>query len=247
MLIHFRFSPLCNEHVVQNYSTMLRELPPVRKDSVFVFLEYEQHQLYIQHKGDDYADDLDQLVDKLWRLKKDSLKPFIAGCVERHRNALLLLKSLIQRRADDAYVQLVWESIRNSSKSSLDKLHCYASVAELKRLVFERDISVKHVERALIMTGQSLGYGGGSVDKVQLLSIVIFWEAPEHVIAHFLSQVPDNYQLAQGVVSRLLLLKKYPIEFCRRLIRRCKKMDACCQQRLRRLRPDLAEELGPLV
>ena len=45
--------------------------------------------------------------------------------------------------------------------------------------------------------------------KAHMLYTGMLWEASEKVIIHFLDQVPNDYQLDQGMIIRLFQLVKY--------------------------------------
>ena len=77
-----------------------------------------------------------------------------------------------------------------------------------------------------------------------MLYTVMFWEAPEKVIDHFLEQVPRDFEVDCEFVWRLLLLTKYSIDFYKRLIRRCEGLSMCMLIETGELRPALAVELG---
>ena len=80
--------------------------------------------------------------------------------------------------------------------------------------------------------------------EVHVLYTVIFWEAPEKVIDHFLDQVPNGFKLNYYRVLKLLLVTKYSNRLCIKLLQRCGGISSIWQDKLRQFRPDVAKKLS---
>lgn len=186
------------------------------------------------------------LIDKMSPVQDSSLTPLIRKYGELYCGAPKLLKSLIRRKADDAYVQVIWDSMQNLWELQMTELVCcFAPVGSLKRLVFEQDISVDSVEE---MFGQLNGpRDGWRLSKdARIFYAVLFWEAPERVIDHFLSLLPSDLKLEYALVFSLLLVEKYSSGLCGKLITRLEAVGGISLNQINEYRPDLAQELGLL-
>lgn len=150
IMIPFRFSLIHNEHVVQNYEKMLGESPEFRYYCACAFLICGQCSLTNQcafGKLSDY--ELEALVAKMHRLGEDALAPAINKCLKCLGSAPELLKSLVQQKADESYIQLVWDSVQNGRARAIQCYCCAAPLAVLKRLTYEQDIPVEEAKRLL--------------------------------------------------------------------------------------------------
>lgn len=246
MLIRFRFSSICNDSVIQNYESMLANFSPAGFHSTRALLDCGLHTLIDRYGFDNYAEaDLAMLISRIHQLKDDRLAPLIPKCLKNLRNAPKLLKRLIQTKADEAYIKLVWDSIQSAEMfRTINDHSCSAPLEVLKRLVLEQDISVDTVHGMLGMLEGFQGNGFGVSKEAHALYTVMFWEAPENVINHFLHQVPNDFKLESESVWGVLVLKKYSSEFCARMIHRLGPINGFGRTEIEQFRPDLALELG---
>ena len=192
-----------------------------------------------------YDSILEMFLDKMYGLKDDNLNGLMREFMKLYTAAPELLKCLIQKKAEDSHIELVWDSIQSRDKRFYD-YYCYVPLAALKRLVYEQDISIDNVQKMLSTLN---GFQEGekrSPQEVHVLYTVIFWEASEKVISHFLKQVPNGFKLNYHRVLKLLLVTKYSRGLCIRLLQRCGRMNPYWQDKLQDFRPDLAWELGLL-
>lgn len=244
MLVRFHFSPICNSHVVLNYDTMVRGLTEVDFHSMHALVDCNQHYLVYQCAiGYSSEVDLGPLTDKMAQFRGHNVNWLIGKCVGRSYGAPGLLRRLIRRRAADAHVQLVWDSIQRTPRfRTVDDHSCSAPLGTLKTLLLEQDISIEDAQRMLGALCGFQGYGADISKELHILYTVIFWEAPERVIDHFLGQVPGECKLNCRVVVRLLMMAKYSSELCRKLIRCCGQMEPDMEAKLKLFRPDLVTE-----
>lgn len=244
MLVRFYFSPICNSHVVLNYEAMLKGLTEVGCHSMYALVDYDQHYLIYQCAiGYSSEVDLGPLTDKMAQFTGHNVNWLIGKCVMRSYGAPGLLRRLIRRRAADAHVRLVWDSIQNTPRfRTIDDHSCSAPLGILRTLLLEQEISIEDAQRMLGALCGFRGYGADISKELHILYTVIFWEAPERVIDHFLGQVPGECRLNSKAVVRLLLLTKYSRELCRKLIRCCEQMEPDMVAKLELLRPDLVVE-----
>ena len=92
-------------------------------------------------------------------------------------------------------------------------------VHSLKRLMFEKDISVAAVEK---MLSEEQDYQLGryaQYKKIVSFYTVMYWEAPEEVVIHFLGQLPPNCKHTLDFILRLSRSTKYSIELWGRLVK----------------------------
>lgn len=246
MLIRFRFSPICNGNVVQNYESMLENFLPAGFHSTCALLDFELHTLVDRYGFASFVEaDLAMLINRIYQLKDDRLVPLIPKCIKNLRNAPKLLKRLIQTKADEAYIQPVWDSIQSADMfRTINDHSCSAPLEVLKSLVFEQSISIDNVQRMLGILEGFQGNGVKVSKEAHALYTVMFWEAPETVISHFLDQVPNDFKLDHKSAWEVLVLTEYSDEFCARLIHCLEPIDSFGRGQIRQFRPDLAIKLG---
>lgn len=242
MLIHFRFSPVCNEHIVQNYNVMLESLPTAYYYIMSAFLACKQFQLVALCDIENACNvALEGLISKMMRIQDEGVAPLLQRCIGRLQSAPRLLKCLIQRRVRDAHVQLVWESIQARQLCTLDDSSCSVPTAILEGLLFEQGMTVD-AERVLWMLDGFQWYSEIISKEARILYTAMFWEASEEIIIHFLDLMPSDYLLKRKPVMRLLRLTKYSSEFCKMLIRRTRITTRVLWKATLEFRPDLAAE-----
>lgn len=243
MLIRFRFSDICNAHVIQNYTSMMEEPLILSYHTICALLDCNQYELADRFQVDDITEaDLEALIDRMYRLKNEKFNPLISRCIGHLFGAPKSLKCLIQRRAGNPHTQLVWESI-NSTRwhRSAEHDYCTAPLVMLERLVFEPDISVSDVSSMFDEFYGSESCLARTSKEAYVLYAVMFWEAPERVIMHFLDLVPQGFKLEFGPIWRLLLLAKYSTELCVRLVQRLKPQSSSRRRKLLKFKPYLAK------
>lgn len=245
VLTRFRFSANCNGHIIQNYDVMLKKQPSFYYQTVFALLDCRQFQmLAVDSCTFRSPTTFEALIDKMSTVQDSSLVAVIGKYGELYCDAPRLLKCLIQRKAGDSYIQVIWSSIQNlRGLQMMEHVCCLAPLESLKRLVFEQDISVDSV---LEMLGQLDGFdsGGKFPKEVRILYTVLFWEAPERVIDYFLNLLPAGFVLDYALIFNLLLVTKYSSKLCGKLIARLETVGGISWSQIKEFRPDLAEELS---
>lgn len=191
---------------------------------------------------------MDALLDKMCRLRNDCPRQFIHKCTGYIDIASKLLKCLVERKADAAFVQLVWNSIYSALQPfSVKHQYCLAPLEELKHLLFEPNASVHRIERVLSTLNGFQLYGLEVQKEVHVLYTVMFWEASKRVLEHFLGKVPIEYKLEYVPILMLVQSAKYSDGLCRKLILQCRQMDPDEQIRLLEFRSDpITEPINPL-
>lgn len=245
-LIHFHFSPVCNEHITEKFQSMRADLRKIDYYAASALLTWGQFEWLGQCNFDHLSDsDLEALVDKMYRLNDVRLIPLLQKCISHFCNAPKLLRRLIQRNADDSYVNLVWDAIQNASRPcTTNDYSCSAPVSTLKRLAFEPEISVDSVQKLLSGLNGFHVYGEVVSKEAHVLYTVLFWEASETVIVHFLDLVPKDCELADDAFLDLVRLKRYSDEFWRKFFRRFEQPVCYMRLDLPEIRPDLILELN---
>lgn len=236
MLIRFRFSSICNGYVVQNYEQMRERPLTIGYHTTWALLDCEQYELAQWYSSTYiYAADFEPFIGKMYRLKNGDLEAFIPRCFQNYWDAPNLLKHLIQRRAEPAYIWFIWEAIIGQLTRATGWQCCSVSLATLQRLAYEQDISVPNVQEILCMLAGFQDRDGNEISReVHVLYMVMFWEAPEEVIDHFLDLVPHDLKLDDELIWGLLLVTKYSVGFCGKLAARLQETEDQIE-----LRPDL--------
>lgn len=245
MLTRFRFSPACNAHVIQNYDTMLEGASRIRCRFIWTIMDCGQAGLLDRYTLYLSEGDWEVFIDKMRRYKGSNLESLLQDSLKMVQNAPELLRRLVKRRAGDSYVQLVWSSIQSTPRYRFVKDHCCSAPLEaLKSLVFEQDMAVDTVQVMLSMLD---GFECGRHDvpkEVHALYTLMFWEASEKTIGHFIDQMPRDWRLDLGLVRSLLRSTKYSRGFSRRLIQCLGGTSPDELGSLLEFRPDLLQELG---
>lgn len=85
-------------------------------------------------------------ISKMCRLEDKSLYPVMQSFLGRKRAPSNPFKRLIQRKAAESFIQLVWDSIQNTpGLLTLSHYSCFIPLAALKCLALDQIISVNSV------------------------------------------------------------------------------------------------------
>lgn len=173
-----------------------------------------------------YSKELCKELLKRVELTEEWQPEILRDLVQKHRPDLEkefkaapeLLKALIREKADDTKVQLVWEEIlgRLWFWTSYCEF-CTASLAVIKRLVFELDVPFESLQEMFRMPGGFEQLSDFYPKEVYALYTVAFWQAPERAIRYFLDQLPDGYRLDLEAVTGFGGLKYYSKELRERI------------------------------
>lgn len=245
MLIRFRFSSLCNQHIIHNYSLMLAEGLQASYCSLCAFLDHGQSKRASERLSMVLGWAASEaVIERAYRVAGRSMAALYTKYGEVFSGAPKLLKRLLKRNVNDPRARLVWSSIQSASRTRrVDDYGCLAPLATLKRLLYEKDISAADVTR-MVSTLDGFRCNGMQISQeLHVLYTVIFWEVSENVIAHFLDQVPEACKLECDFIWGLLLMKKYSKEFCGKLLWHIKGAGSYWGKMVREYRPDLAETL----
>lgn len=249
VLIRFYFNPIHTGNATESYLRMLRSLE-AGYHTICAFLDCRQYAVVSKCHFDDISDYYRELIiDKVYQLKEDCLDPLIMKCGKCLEEPLEFLRLLVKRKAEDSYVQAVWNSIRRPSKSEAPEDHSsLESLNALRRLMFEQNVSIAAVDKILDMLAQHKIFGTKITDKERAyaLYLLMFWEAPESVVDHFLDQIPGTYKFDQEKLEPLVQSAKYSNQFWIKLMGRLGKMKSDLRNELCEFRPELLEKLRRL-
>lgn len=246
MLIRFGSRFVSNECIAQNCTAMLDVM--VRSDfhTSCAFLDCQQYELLAQRTFNITIDCVKAVfIHKVYLLKDTSLHALLQTYVEQYFAAPYLLQSLIERKAEDTYVELVWRAIQSRQMTyRIPDKCCYLPIETLRALVFEPDMSIGTVQEML--SGMSVCHAGSKVVSRQAMRLytAIFWGAPERIVGHFFDQISGDYDLEPQFVRILVSSPKYSSEFCRKLVLGSETMRSRQLHELKQIRPDLVSEPG---
>lgn len=247
-LIRFRFSPVCNEHVTQNYTYMLNKQTTMRYHAICAFLDCGQFELAGQDDRYDLSDmESEALIDKIYWLKNSHLDSLLQRCISGLRGAPKLLKSLLRRKAEDAYVQLVWDSIQSTTWFLTVDFHCCsAPLAAIKMLMCNETLSHSYAEEMLSMLSGYAGSFGTDISKeAHVLYTVIFGEAPEPIVAYFNDQARGCLWADEEYILGPIRVPKYSDMLCESLLQHVVSSGTSrIEMEISRFRPCLSRKLG---
>lgn len=243
VLTRMRFSPLCNAHITQNYDAMLKELPGVHYHTACAFLDSRQSGLAGRYDLSHLCDhQLGSLIGKLHQMEGFQPSLLLRRLAEHYMDAAKLLKHLVQIKADDAYAQLIWDSIQVANRHTDFKDHCCAApLSALRRLMHEPDISVCMVQK-ILGTLAGFQWNQASISKeAHALYTAMFWEAPDGIIEYLLAQVSDEAPVYHPSIWQLLVATKYSSGLCWKFLN-CLKAETTIWAQVFKFRPDLIKE-----
>lgn len=245
MLIHFRFSALCNQHIIRNYNLMLAEGSQANYHSICAFLNHGQDKRASERLNMVLGWAASEaVIERAYRITGRSMAILYTKYGEVFSGAPKLLKRLLKRNVKDPRARLVWSSIQSTSRTRrVDDYGCLAPLAALKRLLYEQSISIADVTEMLSMLDGFECNGKKVSQELHVLYTVMFWEAAENVMAHFLDQVPETCRLDCDFIWGLLLTRKYSKEFCEKLLWHVREAGSYWDKMVREYRPDLAGTL----
>lgn len=243
MLIRIRFSPLCNDHIVQNYERMLEKLVKLCPHTVSAFLDCRQYQLLRPCAISTYGEGWDVIIYRLCRLKDKGLSSFTRRLFDRFVGVPELLKRLVRQDEVDSYAQVAWEFMQASGQSGrIAEYCCSAPLAVLKSLLLEKDISMHDIEKMVDALHGFMWQGRVVSKELHCLYTAMFWEAPEDVVDYFLGQVPGKCRLELEHVWKFILLEKYSAGLAIRLMKRLGPESLRLRKKRAKFLPDLVAE-----
>lgn len=243
MLIRIRYSPLCNDQIIENYERMLEKPSKLCPDTVSAFLDCRQYQLLRPCAISENNQDWGVVIYKLCRLKDKSLGLFTKRLLESFVGVPELLKCLVWQDEEDSYAQLVWDFMQTTGQADgIAEYCCLAPLAVLKRLLLEKYISMDDIHS---MTDALHGFKWQEKlvsRELHCSYTAMFWEAPEGVIDYFLEQVPSICRLELEPVWKLILLAKYSAGLALKLMQRLGPESLCLRKKRAKFLPDLVAE-----
>lgn len=249
VLIRFYFNPVYTGNVTKSYLRMLGSLED-DYHTICAFLDCRQYAIISGWNFDDWSDYYrERIIDKVYQLNEDCLNPLILKCGKCLEEPLEFLRLLVKRKAKDSFVQAVWNSIRKPSRSEAPGDHgSLESLSALRRLMFEQDVSIAAVDKILVVLAQHRVFGAKITDKARAhgLYLLMFWEAPESIVDHFLDQIPSTYKFDPDKLGPLLRSAKYSNEFWMKLMGRLGRMKYALRDELCEFRPELLAEFRHL-
>lgn len=257
MLLRFRFSQHSTGGARLRCIRMIREKPTLGYHTARAFIDCGQSQHVGQFKLVlNSVCALEALMASMHRRGDGNLPLLVQNFpqVEVEGRALLshwrllhrmpnLLKTLIQQGAANWYTQPIWEWIQILSKDEYkDEWCCLLPLESIKRLMLEKEISTDTVQK---MLSEVQGYRDYEVVPVEVavLRIVMFWEAPENIIAFFLAKVKPSCFISLSYFVHLFYSHKYSVGLLRQLSRHLQGNTVYLKTLLQELRPDLLKIL----
>lgn len=239
-------SPMCNEHVVQNYvSMMLKQqfgylglctLVECGLDDMFKWSNFSEYDIP--------SADLAAFIYDASRLHQLDLVSVCAKLLVKKQDVTQLVKSLIQRGAEDWYIQSFLDALRESEPRGLFSPYCFwAPLGVLKRLALEPNLLLAQVQEMLTEVGECQYNGEGMTRSIHILYMLMFWEAPEKVLAHYWVLIPEGVVIPFEMISQSLLSAKYSAKFITTRIELCGTLTWTMKHTVVEFRPDVAKEL----
>lgn len=221
VLIRLRFSSMCNEHVVGNYRVVLEE-KQFSYHSFDALLECRQHEFIAGIDLDATGENAPSaLIDRLFRSGKVDFTPALAKLLVERGVYACLVKSLIRKGSNAFSVEYLFDAYQAKGKKYYDSEFCFAAPFRLiERLVLDPEFSIADAQETVALAKGYVLYGERFSCEAHALHILIFWEAPEPVIAHFFDQVPLKITLPFELLKIFLLSKKYSTQFLAKCVLR---------------------------
>ena len=139
-----------------------------------------------------------------------------------NRSLIWMVKSLVQRKASSAYIQVVLDNLPFKN-IAWNPDHCCAVPLEvLQCRTFETSLSPKKVRRMLSMVREKYYFHGRVSRKIHIFHILIFWEVPEAVLSYFLDHIGPRHKISYEMIEDLVRSPKYSTQFLREYAERPK-------------------------
>lgn len=247
MLTHFRFSLVHSPAIIQAYDTMMENLSQTGFSFILALADCGQFQLIDQcWVAPEKTCFWEMVIDKIYQLKYGSHYALIMANYIMHMepNPRLLLR-LIQRKVDGAYIRRAWDRICMAIlPGPRDEHSCGAQLETFKSIALGLETSFDDAQAVFSRIARLYGLDDQAALAGAVFSIASYWEVSEGMLDYLLDLVPEGDTIDQKCIEPLLYLKKYSIEFWRKLIGRCGKVESHMWETLQGFRPDLIEELG---
>lgn len=244
ILIHIRFSNMVNQQVIENYEAMLGQ-NALGFHSLCALLDCKAldviGRLDRRRLKWNYADQI-AFVDRLYRSGNVQLVSLFADAVVRTAPGVIFVESLILRKADKAYIQIFLDAIVKHPEDSVLKRCLCAPLSVLTCFASDCELSIAKIDE---MLAGIMGYSFRDEQVSQELHTVhmlLFWKAPEAVIAHYMQRLPDKELIDPMLVTRAVRAKRYSDDFVVDCGERCETVDDV-EREISEFRPSLAKKL----
>lgn len=241
MLVRFHSSPVCNDHVAQNYESMRGPRLEIGYYTACAFLDYGQFQWLGQCDFSiRFEDALEALLQRVHQLQDDNLTPLIQYCVTNLNRAPQLLQRLIRKRANGPFIRAVWGFTRmKPERFTYDQHRCSAPLTVLEYFAFAQDVSPEDAKEIFSMLDGCESQQDEGSKELYALHTAMHWEASEKVITYFFDRVPSGVKLQYLPIWRLVQVEKYSTELCKKLVQRLKQTSVHALTGIWQARPDL--------
>lgn len=254
LLIRLHFGPMSNHFVLQNYK-LLPEWGLSSYYAICACLDTKRYELierYIEMHNADAVVNADAsstvweaLLDRMMSLNDRDLDSSVEKCMMQISNAPELLKALVRHwKTNGYYNSELWNIINFVNPPvTINGRCCLAPLSFLARCLVVEDISIEEATAKLEALLKMQPMDRQMMDIVRFAHTVIFWEAPENVVEHFLDKIFPDYMIKDDVVLQLLRAKKYSIKFGRKIVRGLRNVGSGLRRDILKIRPDMATEL----
>lgn len=244
ILIHLRFSGMVNQQVIENYEAMLGQnalgfhslCALLDCKALDVIAELDRRRLRWN-----YVDQI-AFVDRLYRSGSMQLASLFADAIVRTAPGVSVVESLILRKADKTYIQIFLDAIVKHPEDSVLKRCFCAPLGVLACFASDCELSIAEIDE---MLAGIMGYSFRDEQVSQELHTVhmlLFWKAPEAVVAHYMQRLPAKELIASELVTRAVRTKKYSDDFVVDCGERCETVEDV-EREISEFRPNLASKL----
>lgn len=248
ILTYLCFSEMRTPVTVTNFNHMLNKSPDFGMNGLYALLHCKQYDLIaaLVSRGKVASDWKQSLafIDKLRRAKVTELVPYFAKDAMQRPGGADFVKGLILRHEDDAYVAIFVDFLNGPDRQYDHCSYCFYATGEaLRSLASGADLSFEDVAELLNDAG---GYYHDSMQiscEVHVVHTLMFWEAAEAVLSHFIAQIPQGEFIEFEVFKTILLSTKYANDFVVKSSQLCKPFESQDIIFIKKFRPDLAEKL----
>lgn len=250
ILTYLCFSEMRTPVAVTNFNRMLNMSPDFGMNGLYALLHCKQYSLIaILASRDKVALDWEQsltFIDKLLQAKVTKLIPYFAKNAVQMPGGADFVKGLILRNAADAYVAIFVDLLNGPDRQCDHCSYCfYAPGAALKSLASGADLSLENVAELL---NDANGYYHDSKQisrEVHVVHTLMFWEAVETVLSHFISQIPQGEFVDFKIFKTILRSTKYADDFVVKSSQLCEHFGDQEIVFIKEFRPDLAGKILP--
>lgn len=218
ILTHLRFSKMCTPSVEANFEDMLYSSRFIGVESLKAMLCCRQFKLIAQLAADDrislsWADNF-TLLDRLWQLKRLKLVPFFAIGAIHGPGSADFVKSLILRFESPEYISMFTSVLKGPGEKFNHCSFCFCASEFFLRVIFRRPDFIPEYICNGLRKENGYQHGNKQVSRaVHVVHMLMFWEATEKNIAHFIAKIPPRELIDFEVFKTILLSKRYTDDF----------------------------------